>query len=311
MTVTNEKHGELTILLSTYNGERFLQQQLDSLYRQTYVGCDILVRDDGSSDGTPAILSRERSAGRLRLLESRQNLGAAQSFFELLRHAVSADVHYVAFCDQDDVWLPDKLRHAVDALSAAGSAEPALYCSRLEIVDEQLGHIAYSSLPRGTGFGNAVVENIATGCTIVMNREALALLAGKLPERVLIHDWWCYLVVSCFGKVICGNHPDVQYRQHGANTIGVATGVFGPLSRKFRRFFGHGQGRRWISEQVSMLLEKFGDTMPLEHRRLLERFVAARTSLRARIGLASSGAVWRQKWFDDLILRVLILIGRV
>lgn len=302
--------GRVTILLSTYNGSGYLQQQLESLYRQSYPDIAILVRDDGSTDSTRTILENEQAKGRIELLDDNGNLGAARSFLELLKHAAATGAEYVAFCDQDDVWSADKIARAVAALKPISAGTPAMYCARLELVDEDLGHIAYTRLPRKTGFGNALVESVAIGCTMVLNRKAVDLIAKNLPERVVIHDWWCYLVVSCFGKVIFEDTVSIKYRQHGANAIGAASDWKTRVSRKCRRFFGDGDGHRWMSEQASTFKAIFQDAIPTAEQRCLSVFVGAKSSARQRFLLAFSGTIWRQRRMDDVLLRLLILMNR-
>ena len=303
--------GKVTILLSTYNGSRFLQQQLDTLYAQSYPHIRILVRDDGSSDSTVVLLQSEQAKGRIELLKGNGNLGPALSFFELLKNAASTDTEFIAFCDQDDVWHPDKIARAVAKLKKVSDDVPALYCSRVKLVDEGLMHIGYTDLPGKIGFGNALVESVAIGCSMVLNRNAIDLVCANLPSRVVMHDWWCYLVVSCFGEVIFDEEATLKYRQHGSNAIGVAGSGFAQLSRKYRRFFGGGDGHRWMSEQAASLLNIFEDSIPSSRRSVLNRFIGAKSALRCRLQLALSKDIWRQKWSDDLILRFLILVNRI
>lgn len=305
------KPARVTVLLSTYNGSRFLQQQLNSLHQQTYPDIRILVRDDGSSDSSRIMLDSEQAKGRIDILEGHNNLGPGLSFFELLKSAASTGTEYVAFCDQDDVWHPEKIAHAVSALTGVTGSGPAMYCSRSEIVGEHLEHIGYTEMPRKIGFGNALVENVATGCTIVLNRKAIELVGEHMPGKVLMHDWWCYLVLACFGEIIFSASPDIKYRQHGSNTIGIASNIFYRFGRKLRRFFGSGEGRQWMSDQAISLLNTFGDSIPSSRKSVLDKFVGAKSSLRCRLQLALSSDIWRQKWFDNLILRVLILINRI
>lgn len=302
--------GRVTILLSTYNGCEYLQQQLESLYRQSYPDIAILVRDDGSTDSTRALLEQEQAAGRIRLLGGNGNLGAAGSFFELLKHASATGAEYVAFCDQDDVWSPDKIARAVSALMPVAAGTPAMYCARLELVDENLAHIAYTRLPRQIGFGNALVESVAAGCTMVLNRKAVELIVNNLPDRVVIHDWWCYLVVSCFGTVIFDETASIKYRQHGANAIGAPFDWKTRLSRKYRRFFGAGDGYCWMSKQATSFKAIFQNSIPADRARCLTVFIGAKSSLRLRFQLALSGAIWRQSRTDDVLLRLLILMNR-
>lgn len=303
------KPRKVTILLSTYNGSKFLQQQLNSLYEQTYPNIRILVRDDGSLDSTRNILEKEQSGGHIEILKGHRNLGPALSFFELLNNAASTETEYVAFCDQDDVWHPHKIEHAVSALLAVPDNRPALFCSRLEIVDEQLNHIGFTNTPRKLGFGNALVENIATGCTIVLNRKAIELVYNNLPSNVLMHDWWCYLVLSCFGEVIFDNNANIKYRQHGNNTIGATVNMLDELKRKMYRFMYNGRRLPWLHAYI--FLHMFDKGIPLPQMRILNKFIAAKSSPWCRIQLVLSKEIWRQKWFDNLLLRLIIFINRI
>lgn len=309
MTLDLSKSKQVTVLLSTYNGSKFLQQQLDSLYVQTYPNIKILARDDGSLDDTRGILEKEHLNGHIEILKGHKNLGPALSFFELLNHAASTDTEYIAFCDQDDVWHPNKVEHAVTALLTIPDNRPALFCSRLEIVDEQLNHIGFTHTPRKIGFGNALVENVATGCTIVLNRKAVELLTQDLPNRVLMHDWWCYLVLSCFGEIIFDDHADIKYRQHENNTIGVAMDMFDELKRKIHRFMHNGTGLLWF--HACVFSRVFNKRIPVSQLRILNKFIAAKSSTWNRLQLILSKDIWRQKWLDNLLLRLMILINRI
>jgi hypothetical protein len=182
-----------------------------------------------------------------------------------------------------------------------------LYCSRLEIVDEQLNSIGLTPIPRKIGFGNALVENIAVGCTTVLNRKALNMICKQLPDNAYIHDWWCYLVISCFGEVIFDSNPHLKYRQHGNNSIGVATTKLGALKRKLARIVS---GRLWI-EQIVTFLNLFEDCIPLSHQQVLNQFIKAKSSYWGCIHLALSKQFWRQKWSDNLTLRIVILMNRI
>ena len=309
MTLKGFDDKKVTVLLSTYNGSKFLQQQLDSLYQQTYPNIRIVVRDDGSIDSTNTLLEKEQAKGRITLFEGRENLGVASSFFELLRNAAATETEYVAFCDQDDVWHPDKIARAVLRLTNV-TDHPAMYCSRVEIVDAHLTHIGYTMLPRKIGFGNALVDCVTTGCTIVLNGAAVRLLGKNLPRSGVMHDWWCYLVISCFGEVIHDSTATLKYRQHDSNTIGLATNEFIQFIRRCHRFFGDCGSHLRMSTQAAYLLEIFKDRIPISNRLVLDNFIGAKTSWYRRLQLALSNDIWRQKWSDNLLLRLLILLNR-
>ncbi len=310
LPTTRTRRDDVTIILSTFNGEKFVAQQLDSLYAQTHKHCKILVRDDGSSDATPEILASAERNGKIHLVAGNENLGANGSFFELLKCAAATDAAYVAFCDQDDVWRHDKISRAVAKLSAIHEDTPAMYSSRAEIVDAELTHLGETSMPRRIGFGNALAENVCVGCTIVLNRRAVKLLCTNLPTAIPAHDWWCYLLVSCFGEIVFDDESPIKYRQHGRNVFGVARGGFDRFRRNLHRFIGSGQGRHWQSEQAIIFLALFNERIPTPARRLLVEFVAARKSFMRRIRLATSREIWRQQRIDSFLLRMLILMNR-
>jgi hypothetical protein len=206
------------------------------------------------------------------------------------------------------VWQTNKIERAVSLLAEVSDC-PALYCSRLDIVNEQLEILELSVKPTKIGFGNALVENIAVGCTMVLNRKAIDLLCQQtLPNHVYVHDWWCYLVISCFGKIIFDDNPLIKYRQHGGNVIGAATNHIGVLKRKLARLFN---ARLWISEQAGTFLELFADRLPPAERELLTLLIKAKSSYWCRMRLALSPTIWRQKSIDNFILRLVILMNRI
>ncbi len=214
----------ITILLSTFNGETFLRAQLDSFIRQTYNNWTLFWRDDGSSDRTTGIM-RDFTAeiGANRCVEapgSGTHLGATPSFLKLLKQ--SGGKQAIAFADQDDVWLPDKLRTASDRLFET-STTPMLYCGRQYLVDEVLENPRLSLLhAHQPAFPACLTQNIANGNTLVMNRAAASLVASMPEPDGTVHDWWSYIVVSaCGGEVIFDAQPQILYRLHKNNLIGA------------------------------------------------------------------------------------------
>jgi len=218
----------VAILLSTHNGGPFLEAQLRSLLGQTHRDWVLYWRDDGSSDDTRRLVAEfaaELSAGRSVTVPGEQRVGTAESFLALLR-AAHADGHAVmAFADQDDVWLPEKIARGVAALAAVAQETPALYCARQLLVDAALAHLAVSfPFRRKPGFPAALTQNIATGCTIMLNRPAAALLCASRAPTACMHDWWCYLLIAAAGgHILADREPVVLYRQHDRNLIGAAS----------------------------------------------------------------------------------------
>ena len=220
--------GRLAVLLATHNGAAFLDQQLRSVAEQNWALIDVWASDDCSTDGTRAILDRwakNWSRGRFEILCG-PGAGFAGNFRSLLTSA-GVDADYVAFCDQDDIWLPDKTREAVTALSSARDG-PGLYCARTIIADASGSEIAQSPrFNRPADFRNALVQNIGGGNTMVMNRAAFDLVRTAAEKTDFVsHDWFAYLIVSGNGGLVSYSLvPHVLYRQHGRNAVGSNRGT--------------------------------------------------------------------------------------
>jgi glycosyltransferase involved in cell wall biosynthesis len=218
----------LTILLSTFNGARFLDAQLQSFCAQSFGNWTLYWRDDGSDDDSVAIMrsfAARQPAGRVRESPgSGPHLGASPSFLTLLAEAdASESTDMVAFADQDDVWLTDKLRDAVDNI-VKGGERPALYCARQYLVDEQLQGARLSVVRDCVpGFPACLTQNVANGNTLVMNRAAARIVASMGQPEGTVHDWWSYITVAaCGGEIIFDQRPTVLYRLHKNNLIGSA-----------------------------------------------------------------------------------------
>ena len=297
------------VLLSTYDGERYLEPLLESLFRQTHPHLSILVRDDGSTDGTVGLLARYAESERLRVYRG-VHVGVRRSFFDLLTQA-DPTCRFFAFCDQDDVWMPEKVARAHELLAATEDGQPVLYCGRAILVDEGLRPFGLTKgVPRGPSFENALVENIAAGCTIVLNRAARLLLVSDDPSIEVMHDSWAYLVVAAIGRIIYDDRPSVLYRQHATNVIGIPRGQWKWWIMKLQTFRRH-ESRRVFREQAAELERLHGAQIDAKTRRVLNRFLRSRPSLRARVGFACQPDVYRQNRVDDLILRILIALGQV
>jgi glycosyltransferase involved in cell wall biosynthesis len=215
----------ITILLSTYNGEKFLAAQLESFFAQDFEDWRLVWRDDGSSDRTVAMMrafAATLAPGRcVESATSGPHLGAAPSFLLLLAEARDAKV--IAFADQDDVWLPGKLSRAAARVAAAGE-RPALYCAQQYMVDAALrGAKKSAAHTNPPGFPASLTQNIANGNTLVMNRAACDLVTAIPGPEGTVHDWWSYIVVSaCGGEVIFDAEPQVLYRLHKNNLIAAS-----------------------------------------------------------------------------------------
>lgn len=300
---------QVCVLLSTYNGERYLQEQIASVRAQEGVKVCLTARDDGSTDSTAELLSRFQNEHQLKLIPGGGNLGPAVSFLKLLESAPN-DCQFFAFCDQDDVWQKNKLARATTALAPFDEQVPAMYCSRLEIVDSNLQSLGLSRVPKRMGFGNAMVENVATGCTMVLNQRARSLIVSALPDQCEMHDWWIYLVISCFGKIIYDPTPTIRYRQHGGNAVGTSVSLRSELLKRISRFRTHAGGVFRSAQQAGEFLESYGERLPVDQSELIRKFIRGKRSFFTRLSLVISGKIWRQRRVDGLVLRILILLNR-
>lgn len=221
----------INILLSTYNGERYLAQQLDSIIAQTYMDWKLYVRDDGSTDDTLRILEQySKQDKRIAIMPDSGNVGARRSFERLLTQYDKAD--YFAFSDQDDVWLPDKLELSMKVMKEAEMAHPdtpVIVHTDLQVVDEQLQLIApsfwrYGGIVPGildVNIHYLAICNSVTGCTMLMNKAARQVALPFNPD-VFMHDAWIAIaVLAAGGKVLPIPQPSILYRQHTDNVCGA------------------------------------------------------------------------------------------
>lgn len=294
------------VLLSTFNGERYLREQVESILGQVDVDVRLIVRDDGSTDGTLEILSSYGDDPRVALRRN-DNLGLPWSFFRLVEDS-GADADYWALADQDDVWLPGKLARAVERLQRVEG--PAMYCSRVMVVDDFLQPVGPHPLPkRGPSFNNALVQNIATGCTIVFDDHARALLVGRWPDYAVMHDAWLYAVISGAGTVTYDAELGVLYRQHAGNVVGIGGGRMARVAGRIRRQVQPG-GAGKHGRQNCELLRTHGDLLRPEAVAELRRFLDNRATFARRIRYAVNGAAHRQTRGSTMVMRLLYLLRR-
>ena len=300
----------IDILLATYNGARFLPEQLASLAAQSHADWRLLVRDDGSRDDSVRLVREwaETVPQQVRVIEDeRTGLGPSQNFATLLG---ASDAPYFAFCDQDDQWLPHKLETMLGAIVRSeadrGVATPALAFCDLLVVDEKLRPIApsfwrLSRLPvhsRSLRPFDLLVRNVVTGCAS-MGNAALRQAALPIPEGARMHDWWLALVASSEGVLLPVAEPLIRYRQHGGNAVGALDARWLSLAKRFVRgpaaSLDRARAARDNSQrQAAAFTHRFGDSgkdgrLIRAYGQLPSRSVAARKAFiaRHRMGISS------------------------
>ena len=296
----------VVVLMSTYGGEKYVEEQIASILNQLPPEGRLIVRDDGSRDATPEVVARIRDP-RITLVRG-ENQGFVRSFLGLVACAPD-DAEMVMLADQDDLWLPDKIERAWRVIGAGGSV-PTLYCSRLQLVDAALQPMGLSPLwSRPPLFANALTENVVTGCTAALNPAALALLRNNGDMgKIHFHDWWLYLVVSAFGRVVFDPQPTILYRQHGTNVIGMGEGLARYLG--ILRFLRKHDWVRIMFNQIENFRAVHGGRLDPTHRRLLDSAFDPH-DWRAMARLILAPRQWRQTLAGDLLFRALVAAGLV
>jgi len=300
---------KIQVLISTYNGEKYLKELIESVLNQDIKKITLIIRDDGSNDNTLKILNTYSNKRNIKIF-AEKNIGVIQSFFKLLKLSCP-NTDYYAFCDQDDIWMRDKLSRAINKLNEFPEEIPLMYCSRTILVNDKLDIIKYSKIPRKPpSFNNALVENFATGCTIVINNSARKLILKQIPLSARMHDWWIYLTVSAFGKVIYDIEPRILYRQHFSNIFGVETNFIRKWNKRIKRF--EKRNKKFpITKQIKEFRKIYGIFLPKDKRRILNKFINSQKTLISRIFYAFTGEIYRQSSIDELILRILIIFNRI
>lgn len=289
------------VLLATYRGERYIAEQLASIASQTHQDWRLLVSDDGSNDRTVEIcetFAREHPQHRVQFVDGPRQRCSTANFFHLLRtvDGFEADDLF-AFCDQDDVWLPEKLERAVAVLRSAPlrDGQAALYGSRTKLVDHRLQPIGTSRLPaRPLGFGNALLQNVASGNTMVFNAAMLGLLRRINPTHAVLHDWTAYQAVTgCGGWMHFDPEPSLLYRQHEHNLIGSQGRSWDQVQRIGMLF--RGQYRTW-GDQTEAAMKDLRDQLTPEAQRLLRNFHHMRHQphVTGRLKAGMGSGLWRQ-----------------
>ena len=280
-----------------------MREQIASILSQLSSTGRLLIRDDGSTDETVCYI---KSFNDPRIsLSCGKNVGFVKSFLTLITTAPD-DADMIMLSDQDDIWLPEKIERAWNVIKNSGDT-PTLYCSRLQLVNSELQPIGLSpSWPRTPSFENALTENIVTGCTAALNPAAVKLV-GRFGDskKIYFHDWWLYLVVSCYGIVIVDPVATILYRQHGKNMIGMQHGLkrYWTILRFLRK-------TNWIHimfNQIENLNLAHGQIIPF-HQKLLLKEKFNPHNWKSIVRLIFQPKRLRQTILSDILFRGILIL---
>lgn len=300
------------VLLSSYNGEKYISQQLDSILSQKGIEVHILLRDDGSSDCTGSILQeyKNKFSNRIEIVHG-ENIGWRKSFFSLADLAIQnyPQYNFYAFADQDDIWLPQKLQRGVDAIQTLPEG-PNLYCSNLIQYKDgiQLGNLRSEMIKPSTK--GCLIRNYATGCTMVFNRDMLELVCKEFPRIEIAHDYWFYMVGCLCGHVVIDDESFIFYRLHSNNQVGFKSGFFEVWKCRLKSFHDLFNSHK-REEAAKELLRIHGDSMNNDSKNSVAKLACYRDSIKNRLTFLCDNEYTYNKRSNDFWLKLRILFGKL
>lgn len=300
----------ITVVMSAYNGSRYIVQQLDSIFAQKGVDVTCFVRDDGSKDDTLQVLEKYQKGlpkGKMIFVRG-ENVGWERSFLLALRDAPQSE--YYAFADQDDIWFVDKLQSGIKVMESVCDVDkPLMYhCNKLS-VNEELKPFSHQvrRTPQPLNRQNAMIQEYAQGCSIIMNEKARKLVLHYVPHAKLAHDFWCGLVCYLFGKVIYDNAPRFYHISHGNN----ASGEGHTLGSWYGRLKSFSKKGNIYYSPYDDLIEGYNNLLSTEDKRFIEKVKNYRHSVISKLFLLFSPKFVRDSIMGTLSLKLAILFNRL
>ncbi len=297
----------IQILLSTYNGEKYLREQLNSFLALDNIDdIKILIRDDGSKDGTIDILREYREKYGFEIIEG-SNIGLNASMYELIKNR-DTDCDYFSFSDQDDVWLTNKVSRGIAALSKAKENSPIMYAACSNLTDANLNIEGKLLIPkRPLTFCNAIAENVCAGHTQIINKALMNVLADKYSPDLVVFDHWIYLLACSVGEVIFDSECTTLYRQHGNNVIGYKASFLAKIKQKASAVKNN------ICLKTTKQLVAFsnccGDVLTANQKKEIDRFLGNQRNFFTRLSYFFTSKLYRQIRTETLVVRFLYLFG--
>ncbi|HIF9210051.1 TPA: glycosyltransferase family 2 protein [Photobacterium damselae] len=306
---------KIAILMSTYNGSSYICEQIDSLLNQKgseYI--TIYIRDDGSKDDTCNILKSYQSKYPHKIfIDYGENVGPIQSFLSLLINADNYD--YYAFCDQDDYWMEDKIQVAINRLNNFNNKEPALYCSSLNIVDEELNYIRKSVCYKSLDIKNIMIESSIAGCTMVFNdllkKEVIKSLDIVNKYKILMHDGWILKLALLSGNTFFDSDSYIKYRQHGNNVVGASTSFKDLINRKMKNCLRSKNEHSMVDEacMIKILIELgLLKVKKTEYIDIVDNVISLDSNLISRLRVLLLSGLYRNRIVDKIIFNMMVLL---
>ncbi|MEE0419951.1 MAG: glycosyltransferase [Lachnospiraceae bacterium] len=294
---------KVNIILSSYNGEKYIREQIESLLAQDYPNIEIHIRDDGSTDRTMDILKEYEEKGKIYLYTG-ENKGFCGSFFELLKLADKGE--YWSFCDQDDIWLPEKVRLAVEWLEQQKQTEPLLYYSLSEMMDDSGNSLGLQKPPNGSlCFRRALTGTFGVGFSMVINKALRDEMLRCNPQQVHSHDWLAGAIALGFGTVHVNNQVCAKYRRLDTSVTKISLG-------KKIKWFGHAiKGNSDVKDRNMEFSKQYKEKLSSSNQALLSLFDSKKYSFLKSLGKTFYLKPWRPNLSSEIVMRLLMLTGKV
>ena len=294
--------------MSAYNGSKYIEAQLDSIFQQVGVKVLCYVRNDGSTDDTLQVLKKYASTSGDLIICEGENVGWERSFLLALKDAPQAD--YYAFADQDDIWFEDKLISGIKMLEKEGSKnKPCMYhCNKISVT-EDLKPLAHQvrRTPRPLNRQNALIQEYAQGCSIIMNENARQLVTKYIPREKIAHDYWCGLLCYLFGEAIYDNKPHFYHISHGNNASGEGH-IIGSWKGRLKKFFA---GETVYYTPFSDLEKGYADMLSKTDKKFILKLKYYKKSLKAKLVLFFSPKFVRDSILGTCSLKMAILLNKL
>lgn len=306
---------QVDILLATYNGDKYLEEQLNSIINQTYKNWHLIIRDDGSKDSTLSIIDKymKQYSDKITLIQDEyKNVGVNRNFSILMKNSLS---EYSMFCDQDDHWLPEKIEVTINKMLEEeikySHPIPVLIFTNLKVADENLNITSDSfwdnmllNPDNVFNINNLVVRNPVTGCTSMINKN-LRLLINEIPKEALVHDWWISLTACLFGKINYVKKPTILYRQHSNNVLGASKNkrIKSLLLNPFKILNQMRNKQKLFQIQAKKLIDSYGDTIEPHKKNIIETYskLYEYNYLTRKIKILKH-KFWADNWMHNLLM---------
>lgn len=298
----------ITIVMATYNGEKYVGEQIESILASNYQDMELYIYDDGSKDNTVELLKSYETQypGMVHVVQNETNLGHAMNFIHALSRTTT---DYIMFCDQDDVWKKHKVATTLKRMrhmeAQLGKDTPLAVFTDATVVDGNLNVLNQSFFCSGhlnpcrTDLPHLLMENKLMGCTVMVNAALRKVLQSKpLPQHARYHDWWLALIAAAFGRIGYVRESTMLYRQHGSNVVGD-TGFFAYVSNRVSNLQKQREALEELYRQAGEFLQLYGDALPEEKKEILSQFA----SMKEKNGLERRILILRYGYWKTGLLR--------